>query len=31
MKDYDKNKESRYIRYWHVNNYMAGQCRKTFQ
>ena len=20
MKDYDKNKESSYIQYWHVNN-----------
>ena len=31
MKDYDKNKELSYLQYWDVNNYMAGQCRKSFQ
>ena len=30
MKDYDKNKESSFIKYWDVNNYMVGQCNKSF-
>ena len=31
MKDYDKNKELSYLQFWDVNNYMVGQCRKSFQ
>ena len=30
MKDYDKNKDSQYLQYCDVNNYMVGQCRKSF-
>ena len=29
MKDYDKNKESSYIQYWDVKNYIDEQCRKS--
>ena len=31
MKDYDKNKESSYLKYWDVKIYMVGQCRNSFQ
>ena len=31
MKDYDKNKESSYLKYWDVIIYMVGQRRKSFQ
>ena len=31
MENYDKNKESSYLQYWGVNNYMDGQCLKSFQ
>ena len=31
MTDYDKNKESSHIQYWDLNNYMDGQCHKSFQ
>ena len=31
MKNYDKNKESSYLQYWDVNNYMLWQCRKSFR
>ena len=31
MKDYDKNKESSYLKYWDVNNYMVAKCLKSFQ
>ena len=30
MKDYDKNKESSYLKYWKVNNRMFGQCHKSY-
>ena len=30
MKDYDKNKESSYLKYWNVNNRMFGQCHKSY-
>ena len=28
-KDYDKNKESLYLKYWDIN-YKDGQCHKSF-
>ena len=28
MKHYDKNKESSYLKYWNVHNYMNGQSHK---
>ena len=31
MKDYDKNKESSYLKYWDKTIYMAEQCHKSFQ
>ena len=31
MKDYDKNKESSYIQYWDVNNFMIGQYKKSLR
>ena len=31
MNNYDKNKKSLYLQYWDLNNYMDGQCRKSFQ
>ena len=31
MKDYDKNKESSYLKYWDVIIYMVGKSRKSFQ
>ena len=31
MNNYDKNKESSYIHYWNVNNYLDGLTRKSFQ
>ena len=31
MKDYDKNKESSYLKYRDVNYLYVGQCRKSFQ
>ena len=31
MNNYDKNKKSSYLQYWDLNNYMDGQCRKSFQ
>ena len=30
MKDFNKNKELSYLKYWDVNNYMVGQCCKSF-
>ena len=31
MKDYDKNKESSYLKYWDVKNCMVGKCHQSFQ
>ena len=31
MKDYDKNKEPSYLKYWNVKTFMVGQCRLSFQ
>ena len=33
MKDYNKNKESSYLKYWDVNKKvcMVGECRKSCQ
>ena len=30
-KDYDKNKEASYIRYWDLNNLYGWKCRKSLQ
>ena len=30
MKNYDENKESSHLQHCDVNNYMDGQCRKSF-
>ena len=29
MKNYDKNKESLYLKYWDIFIYMNGQCHKS--
>ena len=31
VKDYDKNKESSYLHYYDLNNFMDAQCRKALQ
>ena len=31
MKDYDKNKESSYLKYWDVNNLYGWAIRKSLQ
>ena len=31
MKDYNKNKESSYLKYWMKIVYTVGQCHKSFQ
>ena len=30
MKDNDKNKDTSYLQYWDVNNYMVRNCCKSF-
>ena len=30
MKKYNKNKESPYLKYWDVNNFMNEQCQKSY-
>ena len=30
INDYDKNKESSYLKYWNVSNLYGWKCRKSF-
>ena len=30
MKDYDKNKQSSYLKYWHVNNLYGYRSYKSY-